>query len=82
MGLRFNPEFIDKLFSREEVMRESTTYQAVMAAEREKGLTQGLTQGLTPGQSLEARRLLLRMGQTRWGIPDAAIRSHHGPRST
>ena len=35
MGLRFKPEFIDKLFSREEVMRESTTYQAVMAAERE-----------------------------------------------
>lgn len=75
MGLRFTPEMTDKLFLGDDIMRESTTYQAVLAEGRARGLAEGRAEGQAVGQAKEARRLLLRLGQKRWGAPDAAIQS-------
>jgi hypothetical protein len=45
-------------------MRDSSAYQAI--------LEEGAERGRTEGQIEEARRLLLRWGTKRLGIPDAA----------
>ncbi|MEN9224311.1 MAG: DUF4351 domain-containing protein, partial [Thermostichus sp. DRC_bins_24] len=42
-GLRFNKELMRQLL-REDVMRESVTYQALVAESEQRGLTQGIQQ--------------------------------------
>jgi predicted transposase YdaD len=48
-------------------MRESSTYQAILAEGREEGREEGRAQ--------EARRLLLLLGSDRYGPPNAKIRA-------
>ncbi len=63
MGLRYEQTLTDRLFQEVLGMEESVTYQAIVA----KGLEQGLEQGLERGAIDEARKLLLRLGQKRFG---------------
>ncbi len=57
-------------------MRESSSYQAIVAeglAEGfEKGLSQGVSRGLSLGVSQGARRVLLDLGTKRFGPPAPA----------
>ncbi|MEN9260091.1 MAG: DUF4351 domain-containing protein, partial [Thermostichus sp. HHBFW_bins_43] len=82
-GLRFNKELMRQLL-REEVMRESVTYQALVAESEQRGLlrgiqegiqqglTQGIQQGLTQGIQQEAAHLTLRQLRQKVGsLPDA-----------
>ncbi|MCJ2544612.1 DUF4351 domain-containing protein [Thermostichus vulcanus] len=47
-GLRFEKELLQQLL-REEVMRESVTYQALVEESERRGIQQGLTQGIQQG---------------------------------
>jgi hypothetical protein len=62
MGLRFTNEFASHLLEGSQNMQESTTYQAI------------LKEGLSNGRVSEAQRLLLMLGETRFGEADEAIR--------
>jgi hypothetical protein len=59
-GLRVAQEVAQVLFRRVEGMHESTTYQAI------------LDEGQLLGRTDEARRILLRLGQSQFGPPDTA----------
>lgn len=48
-------------------MRESVTYQAIL----EEGEASGLAKGKAEGALVEARKILLRLGQSHLGTPDA-----------
>jgi predicted transposase YdaD len=52
-------------------MRESTTYQAILR----EGADKGRNEGLIEGSIREARRLLILLGEDRFGAPDPATRS-------
>ena len=60
MGLCFSKEFASRLLEGVQNMRESTTYQAI------------LTEGRNEGRVGEAQRMLLMLGETRFGEPDEA----------
>ena len=62
MGLRFSKELASRLLEGVQNMRESTTYQAI------------LTEGRNEGRVGEAQRMLLMLGETRFGEPDEATR--------
>src|SRR5208283_3067164 len=62
MGLRDSDELTDSLLEGVQNMRESTTYQAI------------LTEGRNEGRVGEAQRMLLMLGETRFGEPDEATR--------
>jgi len=62
MGLCFSKEFASRLLEGVQNMRESTTYQAI------------LTEGRNEGRVGEAQRMLLMLGETRFGEPDEATR--------
>ncbi len=66
MGLRFTSEFATHLLEGIQNMQESTTYQAI--------LKEGLDKGVSEGRVSEAQRLLLMLGETRFGEADEAIR--------
>jgi predicted transposase YdaD len=59
MGLRYQQAFTDRLFQEVLGMEESVTYQAIVA----KGVALGRTEGALD----EARKILLRLGQHRFG---------------
>jgi len=67
LGLRFRPEIVDQLMPGLHAMRDSLTYQAIIAEGRAEGLSQGVSQG--------EQRLILRMGSARFGAPDGLTRS-------
>ena len=48
-------------------MRESSTIQAWLEEGRMKGLQEGLAE--------EARRIILRLGQIRFGVPDETVKT-------
>lgn len=52
-------------------MQESSTYQAILAQGREQGRQQGLQEGREEGRVIEARQLLRKVGDRRFGPPDA-----------
>ncbi len=52
-------------------MRESSTYQAILA----EGEARGLAEGEARGRAAEARRILLRLGHKRFGPPDTRTRA-------
>lgn len=52
-------------------MKESVTYQAILAEGRGEGLAKGRTEGLLE----EAKLLLLRLGRKSLGEPDAVSRA-------
>jgi predicted transposase YdaD len=77
MGLRLSRERALELFQGVRKMRESTTYQAILdegRAEGEiKGRAEGVAMGEIKGRAEEARQLLLRLGQKKFGPPEASV---------
>ena len=76
-GLRYAPEIAGKLLEKVAAqMKESMTYQKILADGREEGIAQGLAQGVaqgvTQGVAVGERRLFLKMASRRLGEPDAA----------
>ena len=67
MGLRFTNEFASQLLEGVQNMQESTTYQAI--------LREGRNEGLIKGRVSEAQRLLLMLGEARFGKADETCRS-------
>jgi hypothetical protein len=59
LGLRFRPALVDQLMPGLHAMRDSLTYQAIIA--------EGVAQG--------EQRLILRLGTTRFGPPDDRTRA-------
>lgn len=58
MGMRYPDAVVDQLLQGVLGMEESTTYQAIVR--------KGLTEGLAKGALVEARKMLLRLGQTHY----------------
>jgi predicted transposase YdaD len=71
MGLCYEEELISHLLEGVQNMRESTTYRAILREGREEGLIEGRNEGRIG----EAHRLLLRLGEIRFGPPDEATRA-------
>ena len=67
MGLRYQSEFAAQLLKGVRAMKESTTYQAILA--------EGRAEGRAEGQAAEAGKILLRQGSKRFGPPDARTRA-------
>jgi hypothetical protein len=67
MGLRYPYEGAAELLQGVRAMKESSTYQAI--------LEEGRTEGRTEGQIEEARRVLLLLGDQRFGSPEARVRA-------
>ena len=67
MGLRYEESFASQLLEGVQNMKESTTYQAI--------LREGRNEGLIEGRVGEAQRLLLRLGEIRFGPPEEATRA-------
>jgi predicted transposase YdaD len=67
MGLRFSDELTDSLLEGVQTMQESTTYQKI--------LREGRDEGQKAGRITEAQRLLLLLGEIRFGVPEAKTRS-------
>lgn len=65
LGLRYSAPVAAQLLRGVRQMKESTTYQAILA--------EGEARGELQGTLSEARRLLLRLGRKRLGEPSAAI---------
>lgn len=65
-GLRFNKELIRQLF-REDIMKESVTYQAILQQGVQLGIQQGVQQGIQQGLKQEAVSLILRQLSRRLG---------------
>jgi predicted transposase YdaD len=61
LGLRYDPDFAQVLLREVLGMKESTTYQAILAEGEAKGLAKGLAK--------EARRVILMLGEERFGSP-------------
>jgi predicted transposase YdaD len=59
-------------------MQESTTYQAILREGvnkgRNEGLIEGRNEGLIEGSIREAQRMLVLLGDDRFGAPDEATR--------
>ena len=67
MGLRYSDELTDSLLEGVQTMQESTTYQKI--------LREGRAEGQKMGRITEAQRLLLLLGEIRFGVPEARPRS-------
>jgi len=67
LGLEHDDAFIQRVFQGVLQMRESSTYQAILCEGREEGRGEG--------RVMEARALLLRQGEKRFGAPDAPTRA-------
>lgn len=66
MGLRYPADVAHRLLREVRAMRESSTYQAILA--------EGKAEGETEGALKEARKLLLALGSRRFGAPSPAVR--------
>jgi predicted transposase YdaD len=71
MGLRYPPELAARLLEGVRAMKESATYQAILAEGREEGREEGRAEG----SALEARRILLTLGTKRFGEPAPPVRA-------
>jgi predicted transposase YdaD len=67
MGLRYPLDLAARLLQGVRAMKESVTYQAIVA----EGLAEGLAQGRAEGAVQEAKKFLLLMGHKRFGPPGA-----------
>jgi predicted transposase YdaD len=76
LGLRYDDRTVREVLRNMSWLQESSTYQAILAEGREVGLEQGREEGREEGQeigrTLEARRLLLRLAEHRFGPPSPA----------
>lgn len=68
LGLRYSSEFASMVLQGVLTMKESTTYQAIIA----EGKAEGKAEGIIEGALEEARKLLLRQGGIRFGPPSKA----------
>jgi predicted transposase YdaD len=75
MGLRYSDEVASQLLEGVQTMKESTTYQAILREGRNEGLIEGRNEGLIEGSIREAQRLLMLLGEDRFGAPDEAARA-------
>jgi predicted transposase YdaD len=67
MGLRYPENVTEQLLQGVRDMKESVTYQAILA--------EGRAEGLAQGRAAEARAILLRIGGKRFGPPSAQTRA-------
>jgi hypothetical protein len=67
MGLRYAEQIAAQVYAGITAMEESVTYQAIIRKGMEKGIVEGKLQ--------EGKRLLLLLGQNRFGAPDAEVRA-------
>ncbi len=70
-GLRFPWESIKHWFRGVAAMRESSVYEGLLQEGRAEGRVEGRAEGRAEG----ARRILLRQGELRFGLPDMASRA-------
>jgi predicted transposase YdaD len=71
LGLLYSQAIALTLLRRVMSMKESSTYQAILAEGRQEGRQEGLAEGAV----LEARKLLVRLGRPRLGRPNARIQA-------
>jgi predicted transposase YdaD len=71
MGLRYRPQEIKELLRGVRDMKESSFYQMILDEGRAEGVAKGVAEGLAQGATREARRILLRQGERRYGPPGA-----------
>jgi hypothetical protein len=71
LGLRYTPALAEQLFQRVVSMKESSTYQAILAEGRAEGRAEGLASGRTEGAVAEARKVLRLQCDEAFGPPDA-----------
>jgi predicted transposase YdaD len=69
-GLRYPPEILVPLFQGMRAMKESSTYQYILAEGRAEGQALGRAEGRAEGM----QKTLLLLGRKRFGPPDAATR--------
>jgi len=69
LGLTYQPDLIEKLMSGVTSMKESVTYQKILA----EGEARGEARGEVNGRLLEAQNMLLLIGEGRLGKPEAGI---------
>jgi predicted transposase YdaD len=67
MGLRHSRDLIDVLLRGVQGMRDSVTYQAIVA--------EGIAEGIAKGRAEGARKMLLLVGKEHLGRPDEATRA-------
>lgn len=67
MGLKYEPELTQLLLKGVRAMKESSTYQALLAEGEERGILKG--------EALALRKILIRQGTRRFGAPDAQTQS-------
>jgi len=75
MGLRYPPEMVAPLLRGVRAMKESSTYQAILAEGIERGIEQGIERGVEQGLSRGARNSLLLVGTERFGPAGPAVRA-------
>lgn len=66
LGLRYPADMVQVLLQGVKAMRESTTYQAI--------LEEGRQEGIRLGEIRQAQRMLLSLGQERFGAPSQKLR--------
>jgi hypothetical protein len=71
MRVRYNKEVIHSVLRGVKNMKESVTYQEILEEGEAIGFQKGDVVGLLKGKAEEARRLLLRQGSKRFGVPDS-----------
>jgi predicted transposase YdaD len=69
MGVRYEAALVQRLLQGVFNMKESTTYQAILA----EGIAEGIAMGKAEGIAEEARKILLLQGQCRFGEPSADV---------
>jgi hypothetical protein len=67
LGVRYPEEFANAIFEEVLGMEESVTYQAI--------IRKGAAMGEARGRAAEARRVLLRLGEKRFGRPAASVKA-------
>jgi predicted transposase YdaD len=70
MGLYYDADTVFHLLPKGKVMKESSTYIAIM----NEGVQEGRQLGRQEGRTEEGRRMLLQFGETLIGTPNASIR--------
>lgn len=69
MGLRYSPGLAERLLQGVVSMKESATYQAILA----EGLAEGLSEGRSQGEVVGARKVLRAIGEDAFGPPEPQI---------
>ncbi|HEV2472574.1 MAG TPA: DUF4351 domain-containing protein, partial [Chthonomonadales bacterium] len=73
LGLLYRPEEAAQLLPGAQAMRESSTYQAILAEGEQKGRVEGRMEGAQEGRLSEAREMVLRIGTKRYGGPNNQV---------